>query len=362
MMGAAIQARRVRFGFSVEEVAELSGLPPDRVREIEQDGPRTVYEMETLGDALAFDPARLHRGEDLEDPMGSAARFRAPEGVREMPAADARLLARAAELGQVGAHLLDRLGEPPSCIHELRKVRGLDSTTEPWREGYELGKAARLRIAPDPRPLPSMQALLEGLGVHVAFVRFEANGIHAASIREPGGMPVVLLNVRAKRVQWALSRRAILAHELCHLLHDGGERDLLTVVSRLRAGIPLEQRAGGFAPNFIAPDAWVQVTKQTPRAIVREIALEWGFSYEGAAWHARTLRFISEKQARALAGDRGPDETSFEGAVVRLPLPDLVLRVEASQLSDGLVSELAVRCQRRDLITPGRAREILRFR
>ena len=362
MILAEIRARRERFAFTPGEVGRLARLLPQRVLDIEAGAPCTVHELTALGDALAFDPAGFVRGERLDDARRSAARFRSPEGVRELPPTDARLLARAAELARIGAYLADRLGVPPSRIHDLRELRRVGSENEPWREGYELGEAVRLRLTPERGPLVSVQAFLEELGIHVAFVEFAAAGIHAASIREPGSVPIILLNTRARRVQNALTRRPILAHELCHLLYDGGEQDLLTVVSRREAGMALEQRAGGFAPSFIAPPPWVKVAKgSSPLALVRQIALDWGFTYEGAAWHAKNLGHVSVAKARDLTQQRGPRETNFEPLVVRQPVPDLHLDVEASRLAKGLISDWTARAFNEGLISAGRAREILAF-
>ena len=85
-----------------------------------------------------------------------------------------------------------------------------------------------------------------------------------------------------------LSRRAALAHELCHLLHDGGHREL-TMVSRLdeqrQRG---EQRANGFAPSFLAPKAWAsKVDASDPEKIALELGERWGLSFGGAVWHAK---------------------------------------------------------------------------
>ncbi len=361
MLGEQIRERRERFGFSVEAVADLAGLPVGRVRAVEAGQATTVFETNRLGDALAFNPAALRRGDPLEDPRRSVARFRSPEGVRALPAHDARLLAQASGLGRIGAHLADVLGLPRSRIHELRAVRGVDPSRDPWREGYELGEAARLRLAPERDPIPSVQRLLEGLGVHVAVVRFQAERIHAVSLREPSAMPVVLLNGEVWRVRDRLSRRAILAHELCHLLHDGGERDLLTLVSQRAERSRVEKRAGGFAPSFLAPRRWVSPTKVTPPAIVRELAFAWGFSFEGSAWHAANLDLVPEREASRLAKLRGPEGTSFEPPVERLPVPDLDVPVEPSPLVHGLVADLAVRAYHAGEISTGRTREILRF-
>src|SRR5208337_1305216 len=103
----------------------------------------------------------------------------------------------------------------------------------------------------------------------------------------------------SSRVKYPLSRRAILAHEMCHLLYDGGERDL-TIVSR-EEGLDAsgtERRANGFAPNFLAPKDWVRSNGKNAKAIVTELAEQWGLSLEGAAWHAKNLGLIQESKVK----------------------------------------------------------------
>src|SRR5207245_3855952 len=122
---------------------------------------------------------------------------------------------------------------------------------------------------------------LEVFGVDVALVSVDARRMESARLLEPGSAPVILLNKNSSRVLYPLSRRAILAHELCHLLHDGGEREL-AIISR-EEGLDnsgIEKRANGFAPNFLAPKEWVSVKSSESRSIVLELAETWGLSFE----------------------------------------------------------------------------------
>ena len=236
---------------------------------------------------------------------------------------------------------------------------------EPWRQGYKLGSSAREKLLPAHDGLVSVQQVVEELGVHVAFVHFEAKEIEAASLFEPGSSPVILLNKSSSRVKYPLSRRAILAHEVCHLLHDGGERDL-TIISREEASdlSGTERRANGFAPNFLAPSDWVHPHGKSAQAIVAELAEQWGLSLEGAAWHAKNLGLIPEskvKQFRDEALKRGY-ETRFEPELPRTP-PDLVgIEGEPTDLARGYLSELAIVAAEEGAISKARAAEILSLR
>ncbi|MBI4700000.1 MAG: ImmA/IrrE family metallo-endopeptidase [Deltaproteobacteria bacterium] len=363
MVGTGIRSQRERLGLPLDRAADIARLPAERVALIEAGGPLTVQELWALGDALAFDPAELLRGEQREDPRRTAGRFRAPTGVRELAAEDARLLARAAELGRVGAYLQQQLGLPPGAVVERRHVKAIDPARESWREGYHLGEKARQRLSPERAPIRSIQTLLEAAGVHVATVQLSGNDLLAAAIYEPGAVPVILVNGSAPRARQPLSRRAILAHELCHLLHDGGTHDLLTLVSRQENHEPYEQRANGFAPAFLAPRAWLQADGDSARERVRNIAQQWGFSREGATWHAKSCGVISPEEAEALVkqGDAPTGYCEWESTPPRLPPSAVGVADAASPLVEGLVQDLVVRAFQEGAISSGRARELLRF-
>jgi Zn-dependent peptidase ImmA (M78 family) len=231
-----------------------------------------------------------------------------------------------------------------------------------WEQGYKLGEAARLRLAPiPPGRLASIQKFLEDAGVHVAFVAFENSDIEAASLFELQASPVILLNTSITRNRYALSRRAILAHELCHLLHDGGQRHLLTQVSWENDASPTEQRANGFAPSFLAPKKWVRVRAKDPLAIVMELAETWGLSFEGAAWHAKNLKFISPDIAEELRrmADKPRILVQVEPELVRTSPEQSGIELEVSSLANGLLSELALRACSEGLIDRQRAAELL---
>jgi Zn-dependent peptidase ImmA (M78 family) len=345
---------------SIEGVAVLSGVPLERVRAIEMGQPPTTSEVAKLANALAVDPAALWRGE--VSPARTTARFRAPLGVPFLAREDATLLARAAEAGRIVAHLSALLGRPASPIIAARRVLPIESWPEPWEQGYRLGVQARQRLHGKREPIASMARLFEQLGIHVASVTFQSTDILAASLYEPGAAPVVLLNRGTHRVKAKLSRRAVLAHELCHLLHDGGETNLLTLVSKGNDPSPHEQRANAFAPSFVVPGGWLEPSTTDPRALTREVAARWGLSFEGAAWHLKNAGRMSNAEAEEMSCGREqiPDD-DFEHEPARLPTDNCGVS-EPVPTARGLLSDLAVLAYEGELISKGRAAEILELR
>lgn len=317
---------------------------------------------------LVFDPYAFVRGEPLNASTRSPARFRRPDGASSALAPrDVYLLARAAELAQLGGWLLRLLGKE-MLLARHREVIPIQRDRDAWEQGYELGARARESLAPGQpgtEPLEDLQRCLEALGVHVADVALESE-VTAAALYEPGALPVILLNRRSPWVRSRLARRAALAHELCHLLHDGGERDLVTVTTRA-APDAFEQRANGFAPAFLAPPS--EVSRELGKALVPDstddarrrallqLAQRWGLSPVGAVWHAKNCGRLSAADAERLAHDRWPElETHLEKPPLRQDAPDSAVM---GDLSFGLYSDLAIEAWRRDEISLERLEELL---
>jgi Zn-dependent peptidase ImmA (M78 family)/transcriptional regulator with XRE-family HTH domain len=376
--GQTLAERRQRFGFSTDEVAQLSGLSSEELSAIESGSRRlTMLELEALGRALVFDPAALLRGESLPDARRLPGWFRShtPDSSEAIPAGDVRLMALAAELGEIGAFLQGAVGQPTLSLATLRSPAPLEDHEHAWQGGYELGTRAREKLyeldpsMPAGEPLRSVQHTFERLGIHVAHVAMHSWSRQAVSIWRPEAMPVVLLNVCSPRAQLRLPRRQVMAHELPHLLHDSGETDMSPTERRPQPHAEaVEQRANAFAPAFIAPPAYVRerIAKHTTaKEMILQIARDWGFTLEGAVWHAKNIGLVEAEVAEALLAD-----VAWRSRSARIPgnwepeLPrddprDHGLDVETSPLVGGLLQDLVLQAYRNGSISAGRAREIL---
>jgi Zn-dependent peptidase ImmA (M78 family) len=363
VLGQNISRRRSKNLLSIEALAASSGLPSDRLKAIEDGSSPSTFELHALARALDIDPAALYRGDIETPPARLGARFRAPLGIAQLDDWDMKLLAKGAEVGRVAFELQALLGQGDSPVRAARHIKGVRVSPEPWKQGYALGASARKRFDGSGKALRSVQDLFEQNFIHVAQVEFSSLEIEAASLFETQASPVILLNGRVERVSRPLPRRAILAHELCHLLHDGGERDLLTIVTRERAGTPQESRANGFAPSFLAPGEHVERRPGEPIDVVLAIARSWGLSFEGAVWHAKNLDRISPTEADNLMrkSSHVVVETHFEPDLPRTDPRSRGLDARPSRLTAGLVSELALQAYADGLISAARATEILSF-
>jgi Zn-dependent peptidase ImmA (M78 family) len=380
VIGRQIAERRARLGLSVEEVGRLSHLSPVEVTAAERDDAEvSISTLEALGQALAFDPAVILRGESLPDARRMPGWFlsHAGEEAEAVSPHDARLFAVAAELGRTGAFLRELVGDPPPALGDLRGDLTPIDAEEPWRLGYRLGEQARQNLAlahPALRSdaaLVSVQKTLEDLGVHVAHVSFYSLARYAVSIVGPGVMPIVLLNLATERSAQRVARRAVLAHELSHLLHDSGEAVLPSMPRQPTPYVgAVEQRANAFAPAFLAPPSSLReaLVGAPPDDVVRTIAVRWGLMAEGAIWHAKNCGFISSTTAEELVSDtafrrdvsrRACEAAAWEPDIVRDDARDQGLDVDTTSLVAGLVQDLVLRALRGGLISSGRAKELL---
>jgi transcriptional regulator with XRE-family HTH domain len=119
LLGEHVRRLREAYGFDLAHLAQLSAISVLRVKDIESGSPLSTAELAQLAGALAVDPAQLHGGK-IEETQRTVARFRAPIGLADIDGSDARLLARAAEAGEICAELRSILGKEASPIAERR--------------------------------------------------------------------------------------------------------------------------------------------------------------------------------------------------------------------------------------------------
>lgn len=377
-LGQRIRDRREALGAKPAAVATWSGLSEERISAFE-DGQviPSALEFDSLCRGLAVDAGAFYRGEEI-DPRRSFARFRSAVVDDSVSSADLRLLALAAEAGRLLATLLSGMDRTVLLEPHRRPEPPRKNGQGYWRAASILGEQARVALFPDQEPIYELETLFTQLGIHIARVDFSSSDIDAASIWEPGAVPIILLNSNASRVQYHLSRRAVLGHELCHILHDATRRGNVTTRVSWTEGtgnyIEAEEiRARAFSPAFLAPkklllgdwiDGLPQHRRDDPRLLARAIAIDWGLSFEGAVWHAKSLRLIRASDANELARqgrrERALDRGGRFEANEILSLTDAdSVPAQPQALMQGFAARVVADALRSGTISKGRAREIL---
>ena len=347
-------------------MADWANLPRDRWSDIESGVSFNVAELGRIARALAVDPGTLLRGEE-GSPRRSVARFRqAADPLKKPESAEIRALALAAELGRIGG-ALHRLLSKPLPLVDVRQPISINSYEESWKQGYRLGEKARNLLGISAGPIVDLQKLFETLGIHITTLEIGRETIDAASMVEAGAVPIILLNKASGHVMSPLPRRATMAHELCHILHDAGDHDLATQLSGDHVDDFVEQRARAFAPAFLAPPSQVRQwfdegegrRQKNPHDKVLELATRWGMSWSAAVWHAKNCRLILTKTARRLLelGVEQDWHLAFEHAIPQSQ--SILADVDVHPLCRGRMAKLVLEAFEVGVISEGRAREIL---
>ena len=390
-IGQLLRKRREAFGASLEEAARWCNVTPAWLKEQEAKEDLAVTDFERICRGLAVFPAELLR-EESDLPTRSVARFRSalssyPQKaksrsgrkapVNSLSPSDLRLLATAAEIGRTLAALLAMQDKDLPFDAYYNRV-GLSTKKEPWKHGYELGENARSKLIPETGPIYELESALTGIGVHVIRAEFSTPGvvIEAASVWESNAVPIIIVNP-SRKGGYLMSRRASLAHELCHLLHDGGKNDLVTMVSFKGGGSyeeDVEKRARGFSPAFLAPRIQVRewwdmgcYSSQDPEEAVLALAQHWGLSFEGATWHAKNCDLIGDEVAEALRKrnkhqqpSTGQFEKESDSSSLQRCYPELVN--DASEFMKGYGARLIAEALDGSFISLARAKELLAWR
>ena len=359
VVGARLRKFREKMGFSLEAIAGSSQVTLVELEQIERGAiPASAWQLHRIAQALGTGPDLFVSAAGVgQDPSRAPARFRTAGGASVAPE-DLRLLSLASEAGRVGRGLMALLGRRTHPALKPGRVP-FQTRLEDWEQGSKLGEQARQNLLSDPvGPFVSVQGSLEQIGVHVAFVTFKDTAIEGASIYEEDALPVILLNRASEKAISPRMRRVLLAHELGHLLCDAREGHIVTMVTRRDADLTQreERRANAFAPSFLAPPSWL--SPRDPSVLGPLLVDRWGFTAEGAAWHAKNICRLTESRTFELMDDlrnRGP-YPPLDEEVTRV---ERTLPMEPGSLTRGLISELVREAMERELLSRQRAIEIL---
>jgi Zn-dependent peptidase ImmA (M78 family) len=135
--------------------------------------------------------------------------------------------------------------------------QALSTGESPWSDGYRLAQewSAKAGIRHTHNGVVDVEAHLEKLGVTVANIELDDPQTAGLAVQPRQGAPHIFVNRRNPRCEYPSGRRFILAHELCHLLHDRAHGRSLAMISGPWAPKDLEKRANAFAAALLMPSA-----------------------------------------------------------------------------------------------------------
>jgi Zn-dependent peptidase ImmA (M78 family) len=146
--------------------------------------------------------------------------------------------------------------------------------------------------------------LLPKLGILVKDVALTDSRTEGASAYLPGAWPIVAINTAGRFSGKRWGRRMTLAHELCHLLHDGPADGGVGIVSNPWAPSLVERRANAFAAHMLAPPAAL-VSRLTPDPAhwtaddLGDVMRDLGIGAHTLVRQLQNMRWITEPEAGA---------------------------------------------------------------
>jgi Zn-dependent peptidase ImmA (M78 family) len=143
------------------------------------------------------------------------------------------------------------------------------------------------------------------VGVTTGEMTLSDRGTSGLAVLPARGKPHIVVNHRHPKCEYPPGRRFVLAHELCHLLHDGEAGRELALISGAWAPRELEQRANAFAAALLMPrDLLRGILAHLPGPLdgqgLLEIARSLHVSRTSLAHHLQNLGLMDESMPEAM--------------------------------------------------------------
>lgn len=195
----------------------------------------------------------------------------------------------------IAAHLVKSAGKKssPKWTALANEPQPLRAGESPWTDGYRLAQEWRARagIRYKREGAVDVEEHLERLGVTCADIELDDAATAGLAVQPEPGAPHILVNRRNPRCKFPSGRRFILAHELCHLLHDRTHGRDLAMISGPWAPRDLEKRANAFAAALLMP----------PELLKKGLHSDDDLSFEGLLALAKRLHVSPDALAHHLA-------------------------------------------------------------
>ncbi len=195
----------------------------------------------------------------------------------------------------IATHLVKSSGKKPSAkwsalANEPQPLRAGES---PWTDGYRLAEewTAKAGIRHKRDGAVDVEEHLEKLGVAFTDIELDDAATAGLAVQPESGTPHIFVNRRNPRCEFPSGKRFILAHELCHLLHDRAHGRNLAMISGPWAPRDLEKRANAFAAALLMP----------PELLRKGLGSDDDLDYRGLLALAKRLHVSTDALAHHLA-------------------------------------------------------------
>lgn len=353
---------RERQRFSLEHLAEVSGVPAPTLAALEQGHPGiTTAQLDDVASALELDLVALLSGREVARPVPSIFMRHTP--MQDFDYADAAVLDDAIHEARQLTDLHTSLRERPWPLEAalfVARAAAADSPSAPAKDGYRLAREVRHWLSLDGAAAPDARALLEErFGIAVLVRAFKSTRVTAVGVRSGPAAAVVLRAGDPERAKNPLLARVHLAHELCHLLFDPSTGGLHIVIDAVadRVEHAAEQRARAFAAEFLLPLEGLTAlfgppldVNETSKALelVARARSHFGTPHEIAAHHLCNMHFVDARLRDWLRAAT----TTFVGSAPATSLP-------GTGAPSRQLLEYAERAHRDAVLTDGEARVVL---
>jgi hypothetical protein len=203
-----------------------------------------------------------------------------------------------------------RLAPEPQPCNEL---------DTPWQQGYDLAIewAESSGLTVNTSGYVDIEGHLGKLGVSTDEMALSDRGTSGLAVLPAGGRPHIVVNTQHPKCQFPTGRRFVMAHELCHLLHDSEVGRDLALISGVWAPRELEQRANAFAAALLMPrglvrDGLAALTGRLDREAVIGLAHAFHVSTTALVHHLQNLRLIDEGERDTLLDELATSRAAAE--------------------------------------------------
>lgn len=284
-----------------ELLAARVGRDPDAFRRWLEPRTRQQQPVDALAEAYGPEIRNAVVPEGIDSPLARAARSASPAFSE---ADHEALLALGQQLRQrpVAARLNDlraRVGDSPQIA---------PGVLEDYELGYARAELVR-RVSRNVRGRFEVEELLRRGGCEIRDVVFSDFDTDGVALWTTAGQALIAANTSSPKTSSEWGRRAMLAHELYHLIFDASSHQFFGECTNEWTPTPTERQANAFAAELLLPAEKLRGLPTSSsldewRPKIRELLELYGTGWELTVRHLKNRRKIGRTLEAALLDDR----------------------------------------------------------